>query len=56
MKGMITVETSKIILDGGIVADTIKADLIERIAKLLERGITPCLATILVGDDPASDT
>jgi methylenetetrahydrofolate dehydrogenase (NADP+)/methenyltetrahydrofolate cyclohydrolase len=56
MKGMINVETSKIILDGGIVADTIKADLIERIAKLLERGITPCLATILVGDDPASAT
>jgi methylenetetrahydrofolate dehydrogenase (NADP+)/methenyltetrahydrofolate cyclohydrolase len=56
MKGMINVETNKIILDGGIVADTIKADLIERIVKLLERGITPCLATILVGGDPASAT
>jgi methylenetetrahydrofolate dehydrogenase (NADP+)/methenyltetrahydrofolate cyclohydrolase len=49
-------ETNKLILDGNIVANSIKSNLTVRIAKLLERGITPCLATILVGDDPASAT
>ncbi|QGR00191.1 bifunctional 5,10-methylene-tetrahydrofolate dehydrogenase/5,10-methylene-tetrahydrofolate cyclohydrolase [Paenibacillus psychroresistens] len=49
-------ETNKLILDGNIVASSIKADLVPRIAKLIGRGITPCLATILVGNDPASAT
>ena len=38
-------------LDGELVAATIKADLVERVAALAERGITPGLGTILVGDD-----
>lgn len=44
------------ILDGTKLADNIKRDLTERVIGLKERGIVPCLATILVGDDPASAT
>ena len=40
------------ILDGKALAATIKAELTERVAALAERGITPGLGTILVGDDP----
>ena len=32
----------------------IKAELTARVARLRERGIAPGLATVLVGDDPAS--
>jgi len=42
------------ILDGKALAATIKADLTERVAALRERGVTPGLGTILVGDDPGS--
>ena len=42
------------ILDGKALAATIKADLTERVAALAERGITPGLGTVLVGDDPGS--
>ena len=42
------------ILDGKALAATIKAELTERVAALAERGITPGLGTILVGDDPGS--
>ncbi|WP_123042924.1 bifunctional 5,10-methylenetetrahydrofolate dehydrogenase/5,10-methenyltetrahydrofolate cyclohydrolase [Cohnella candidum] len=45
-----------LILDGARVARDIKERLAERVNLLAERGITPCLATILVGDDPASAT
>ena len=45
-----------IILDGTAVAASIKEKLAERIRRLSERGVVPCLATILVGDDPASAT
>lgn len=48
--------TEKLILDGAIVADAIKEQLKERVEILSKRGIIPCLATILVGDDPASET
>ena len=41
-------------LDGTATAKTIKAELIERVARLKERGITPGLGTVLVGDDPGS--
>lgn len=30
--------------------------LIDRVKELKARGVTPCLATILVGDDPSSET
>lgn len=46
----------KLILDGTKVAGSIRENLKERVAKLKEKGTKPCLATILVGDDPASAT
>ncbi len=42
------------ILDGNSVAARILEDLTERVAALAERGITPGLGTILVGDDGPS--
>lgn len=42
------------ILDGKATAAAVKADLATRVAALRERGITPGLATVLVGDDPGS--
>jgi len=47
---------NKLILDGNAVANAVKDDLKERIIALKDNGITPCLATILVGDDPSSAT
>ena len=41
-------------LDGKLAAAQIKAELKERVAALRERGVVPGLATVLVGDDPAS--
>jgi methylenetetrahydrofolate dehydrogenase (NADP+)/methenyltetrahydrofolate cyclohydrolase len=41
-------------LPGGPVADAIEADVATRVAALRARGVTPSLATILVGDDDAS--
>ena len=42
------------ILDGKATAKAIKADLTQRVDALRARGCTPGLATVLVGDDPAS--
>jgi len=42
------------ILDGKATAAAVKASLASRVAALRERGITPGLATVLVGDDPGS--
>ena len=41
-------------LDGVATAATIKAELSERVADLKARGVTPGIATVLVGADPAS--
>ncbi|SDL38155.1 bifunctional methylenetetrahydrofolate dehydrogenase/methenyltetrahydrofolate cyclohydrolase [Tessaracoccus oleiagri] len=41
-------------LDGKLTAAAIKAELTERVARLRDRGVLPGLATVLVGDDPAS--
>lgn len=41
-------------LDGRATAAAIKAELAERVAALRARGITPGIATVLVGADPAS--
>lgn len=41
-------------LDGKLTAATIKAELTGRVAALAERGVVPGLATVLVGEDPAS--
>lgn len=42
------------ILDGKAILATIKEELRGRVAALAERGITPGLGTVLVGDDPGS--
>lgn len=42
------------LLDGNVLLETVKDDLRGRIERLAERGITPGLGTILVGDDPPS--
>ena len=41
-------------LDGNLYRDEIFADLSTRVAALKAQGITPGLATVLVGDDPSS--
>jgi methylenetetrahydrofolate dehydrogenase (NADP+)/methenyltetrahydrofolate cyclohydrolase len=48
--------TTAQVLDGTALATSIKASLATRIAQLKQRGVTPGLGTILVGDDPASAT
>ena len=45
---------SAIIIDGRAVAAKHREEVRERTALLKERGINPCLAVILVGEDPAS--
>jgi methylenetetrahydrofolate dehydrogenase (NADP+) / methenyltetrahydrofolate cyclohydrolase len=42
------------ILDGKATAAAIRADLTDRVARLAERGVTPGLGTVMVGDDPGS--
>ncbi|MFT4230548.1 MAG: bifunctional methylenetetrahydrofolate dehydrogenase/methenyltetrahydrofolate cyclohydrolase [Microbacterium sp.] len=42
------------VLDGKATAAQIKAELAERVAALKARGVTPGIATVLVGADPAS--
>ncbi|WP_211323094.1 bifunctional methylenetetrahydrofolate dehydrogenase/methenyltetrahydrofolate cyclohydrolase [Amycolatopsis palatopharyngis] len=42
------------VLDGKATKDAIFAELAPRVAALAEQGITPGLATVLVGDDPGS--
>lgn len=44
------------ILDGNAVAEAIKTRAAEQAGRLSAMGVVPCLATILVGDDPASAT
>jgi methylenetetrahydrofolate dehydrogenase (NADP+) / methenyltetrahydrofolate cyclohydrolase len=44
------------ILDGKATAATIKAELTRRVARLREQGVTPGLATVLVGEDPGSQS
>ncbi len=45
-----------IILDGKATAGAIRAELAVRVAKLAEAGHTPGLGTVLVGDDPGSQS
>ncbi len=44
------------LLDGKALSEKIKKELKNESETLIEKGITPCLAVILVGDDPASQT
>jgi methylenetetrahydrofolate dehydrogenase (NADP+)/methenyltetrahydrofolate cyclohydrolase len=45
-----------LIIDGNAVAAAVKADLVRDVARLAADGVTPGLAVVLVGDDPASAT
>ena len=47
--------TAKII-DGNALSATVRGALASRAAALTAKGVTPCLAVILVGEDPASQT
>ncbi len=49
---------SSIILDGKALASQVEKQLAERVDAIKQKtgGVTPILATILVGDDPASET
>ena len=42
------------IIDGRAIAEQVYAELQREIAELKSRGLTPGLAVVLVGDDPAS--
>jgi methylenetetrahydrofolate dehydrogenase (NADP+) / methenyltetrahydrofolate cyclohydrolase len=42
------------VLDGAVMARAVLSELNERIAALRARGVTPGLATVVVGDNPAS--
>jgi len=42
------------IIDGNALSSEIRGQLAERAATLRAKGVTPCLAVILVGEDPAS--
>ena len=43
------------IISGKILAAQVKQRVAEEVARLKEQGITPCLAVMLVGNDPASE-
>src|SRR5580704_8832314 len=47
---------SATILDGRAAAKSIREELTARVGKLHEAGITPGLGTVLVGDDPGSQS
>ncbi|MCR4564190.1 MAG: bifunctional methylenetetrahydrofolate dehydrogenase/methenyltetrahydrofolate cyclohydrolase FolD [Clostridiales bacterium] len=44
------------IIDGKAVAQAVKENVARKVEQLQERGIRPCLAVIIIGDDPASRT
>ena len=44
------------IIDGAAVGSTMRAELAGEIQALKQRGVTPGLAAVLVGEDPASHT
>lgn len=45
---------SATIIDGFSIAQEIRAQAAEQAAELKEKGVTPCLAVVLVGENPAS--
>lgn len=49
-------QSQPMILDGNEVATAIKEKVTEQVRRLSATGVVPCLATILVGEDPASAT
>lgn len=48
--------TGPVVIKGKPVADAILANTEKRVQRIIEKtGVTPCLATVLVGNDPASE-
>ena len=45
---------SAVIIDGKQIAADVRAEVAKKVAELKEKGIVPCLAVILVGENPAS--
>lgn len=45
---------SAVIIDGKQIAQDVRADVASKVKALNEKGINPCLAVILVGENPAS--
>ena len=45
---------SAVIIDGKQVAADVRAEVAEKVAELKKKGVAPCLAVILVGENPAS--
>ena len=41
-------------IDGKAVSAKVRAEMAQEVAALKERGVTPGLAVVIVGDDPAS--
>ncbi|MBE5803432.1 MAG: bifunctional methylenetetrahydrofolate dehydrogenase/methenyltetrahydrofolate cyclohydrolase FolD [Clostridiales bacterium] len=42
------------LLDGKVMSDVLRGEIAQKVAALKEKGVTPGLAVILVGEDPAS--
>src|SRR5580658_7371071 len=49
-------DASAFVLDGAAIADGVLAKVAEEAHALIGRGVTPGLAVVLVGDNPASQT
>ena len=50
------VGVSAVIMDGKAISKEIQTEITQEVAQFVEQaGITPCLAAVLVGDDPASE-
>jgi methylenetetrahydrofolate dehydrogenase (NADP+)/methenyltetrahydrofolate cyclohydrolase len=45
---------SATIIDGNALSTQLRSEFANRAAALKDKGVTPCLAVILVGEDPAS--
>ena len=45
---------SAVIIDGKQVAADVRAEVANKVSELKKKGIAPCLAVILVGENPAS--
>ena len=43
-------------IDGKVIAQTVKDRVKKAVVELKSQGITPCLATVLIGDNSASAT
>ena len=45
---------SAVIIDGKSIAESVRAGVADKVAELKKNGVAPCLAVILVGQNPAS--